>query len=166
MASEKDLKAKLAQMLGTGVLAATLSTQSVNISINEGALGFAYAFASEGGEGGESGESDESGESGESGSNAQSSSANSSGGANKSRRSGLIPEKFGTVSSFDVGSDSMEVLYSDGWKESIKSGTYTITTSSGVKLISRAARRSDARRLERRIQRKRGLLGLFGRKKK
>ncbi len=159
-------------MLGNGVLAASLAVLPVTLDVDNFSLSPASAWAGSGeagdsGDAGESGDAGDSGDAGESGDSDQDSDSGSSGESASSDDGGengesgyyggkgrntAIPSRFGQVVRSVVTGGRMEAYYSDGWKETIKSGSYRLKNRRNKTVIKRKARKSDYRRISRAIR--------------
>ncbi len=62
-------------------------------------------------------------------------------------RNGSIPIRFGRVERARVRGRDIEVRYTDGWREEIEKGSYTLKNARGRTVVSRPARSTDFSRL-------------------
>ena len=115
------------------------------------AMAIQDAFAKDGdsGEGGENGGDDGSDDSGESGESGNSGKGSGNSGKGKSENSGFgnIPDRFGRVVEKKSSGSKIELRYSDGWREEIEEGRYSLKNPDGRRVVSRKARNSDWTRM-------------------
>ncbi len=134
---------------GSGNSGSSSGSGNSGSSSGSGSSGSSSGSGSSGSSSSNSGESAGSRNSGEHGRNRR--------GRGKGRNRGKgnnisIPGRFGKVISSTIKGRHVEVFYSDGWKESIKGGSYRLKNPRNKTIVERPARKSDFGRISRAIR--------------